>query len=134
MYNEIEIKVNGENKEETKVVKFRLTSANCMLLEEKTKKGLFEYLQEETMTMAVTLLRYMRMWELPQFSTDDAQKLYDELVDNGYTFKRIVQDIIYETLVVSGFLERADWEEIKKTTEEMTKRLKETQTKALKNI
>lgn len=122
-YNEIELTFNkGLENEETKIIRLRLTCEHCCSLEEKTKKGLIEYLQEENMTMVVTMLRYMRAWELPQFSTKDAQNLYDTLIENGYTYKKIVQDVIYETLVVSGFLERAEWERIKKVNEEATKR------------
>lgn len=121
MYKEVELNIG----EETQVVKFRLTSENAYMMEEKMKKSILEFLQEESMTMVLTTLRYMRMWEQPQFSIKDAQKLYDNLVDNGWTYKRIIQDIIYETLVVSGFLEEAEWTEMKQQAEEVKKKLKE---------
>lgn len=130
MYNELELKIG----EETKVIKFRLTSASAYALEEKSKKPITEFLQDESMTMIVTMLRYMRMWELPQFSTKDAQELYDSLIENGYTYKTVIQDVIYETLVCSGFLDKADWEEMKVQTEEAVKKLKEKQAQAIKNI
>ena len=130
-YNEIIVKDEEENEI---VYKFRLTSGDCISLEDKVKKSTIEYVQDESITMAVTMIRYMRMWEKPNISMQEAQQIYDTLINNGWTFKRILQDIIYETLVVSGFLEEADWLEIKKQTEELTKRLKEERKNALDKV
>ena len=127
-YNEIIVKDLEGNEV---VYKFRLTSGDCISLEDKVKKSIIEYVQDESITMAVTMIRYMRMWEDKNIGMQKAQEIYDTLVDNGWTFKRILQDVIYETLVISGFLEEADWLEIKKQTEELTKRLKEERNKAL---
>ena len=100
-----------------KELKLRLTSGECIEIENATRKSILEYIQEESMTMMCTLLRYMvkevNGEEQKNFSNRNAQMLFDELVDSGMTLKQILMDIIYETLVVSGFLEKEDWEEMK---------------------
>lgn len=121
-YNEIILK---DNSGEEVVLKFRMTSGSSIELEEKMKKPMMAYLQDESITMVVTMLRYMRMWEEKNIGMQKAQEIYDLLVDNGWTYKRILQDIIYETLVKSGFLEAQEWEQIKAQTEAITKRLME---------
>jgi len=100
---------NGEEKE----LRLRLTSADAMEIENIKKKKITEYLQEESMTMVITLLRYLLRWENKNYSLSNAQQLYDELIDSGMSMKKILTDIIYEALVVSGFLEKSEWEEMK---------------------
>ena len=113
------------NKEgELKELHLRLTSSDSIEIENKEKKSITSYLQEESMTMIVTLLRYLRKWEDKNFSFNQAQTLYDELIDSGLSMKRILTDVIYETLVVSGFLEKEDWEEMKKIQAKMDKEAK----------
>ena len=101
---------NGETKE----LRLRLTSAEACEIENIKKVKIVEYLQEESMTMIITMLRHLLRWENKNFSFNNAQTLYDELIDSGLSMKRILTDIIYEALVVSGFLEKAEWEEMKK--------------------
>ena len=102
------------NKEgEQKELRLRLTSGDAMEIENVKKKKITEYLQEESMTMVITLLRYLLRWENKNYSLTNAQQLYDELIDSGLSMKRILTDIIYEALVVSGFLEKSEWEEMK---------------------
>ena len=98
---------------ETKTLKLRLKSGDAIEIENTKKKSILEYLQEESMSMVVTLLRYLMKYENPNFSFQNAQTLYDELIDSGMTMKSILSDIIYESLIVSGFLERKEWEEMK---------------------
>lgn len=100
---------NGENKE----LRLRLTSGDAMEIENMTKKKITEYLQEESMSMVITILRYLNKWENKNFSLNNAQQLYDELIDSGMSMKSILINIIYEALVVSGFLEKSEWEEMK---------------------
>ncbi len=110
-----------------KELKLRLTSGECIEIENATKKSILEVIQEESMTMMCTLLRYMvkeiNGEAVKNYSFKNAQELFDELVDSGLTLKQILMDVIYETLVVSGFLEKEDWEEMKTA-----------QTKASKNV
>lgn len=113
------------NKEgEKKELHLRLTSSDSIEIENKEKKSITSYLQEESMTMMVTLLRYLRKWEDKNYSFNQAQQLYDELIDSGLSMKRILTDVIYEALVVSGFLEKEDWEEMKKIQDKMNKEAK----------
>lgn len=97
-----ELELEGET------LKFRLTSNDCMVIEKVTGKSILEYVQNMSMTMVVTMLRYMRRSSVPNFSERDAQELFDKLVDNEYTIARIVNEIILEGLVVSGFMSKEE--------------------------
>ena len=112
---------NGEEKE----LHLRLTSGDAIEIETAKKVRIIEYLQEESMSMIITMLRYMMKCENKNFSNGQATQLYDELIDSGMTMKSILIDIIYETLVISGFLEKSDWEEMKATLVAVTKKAKE---------
>ena len=115
------------NKEgEKKELHLRLSSADAMEIENMKKMSITQFLQEESMSMVITMLRYLRKWEDKNFSLNQAQSLYDELIDNGLSMKSILIDVIYEALVVSGFLEKDIWEEMKKqlkTAEKKAKKL-----------
>lgn len=114
-----------KNKEgEEKELRLRLTSSNGIEIENIKKMSVTSYLQQESIEMIVTLLRYLIKWEDKNFSFNQAQQLYDELIDSGLTMKKILTDIIYETLVVSGFLEKEEWEEMKKIQQKMTEQAK----------
>ena len=118
---------NYTNKEgEEKELHLRLTSADAMEIENIKKKTITEFLQDESMSMIITMLRYLRKWEDKNFSLNNAQTLYDELIDSGMSMKSIILDVIYEALVISGFLEKDVWEEMKakiKTTQDKAKEL-----------
>lgn len=111
----------GENKE----LHLRLTSADAMEVENIKKKTIIDFLQEESMSMIITMLRYLRKWEDKNFSLNNAQALYDELIDSGLSMKSIIIDVIYEALVVSGFLEKDVWEEMKAKLKQAEKKAKE---------
>lgn len=102
-----EIELNGET------IKFRLTSSDSMMIEKKTGVKLLDYVQDYAITTVITLLMYMRRSSVLNFSEKDAMKLYDDLVDAGYTLKEILYDIIFEALAVSGFLSQEELMEIK---------------------
>ena len=116
---------NGEEKE----LKLRLTSSDAIEIENQKKVKILEFLQQESMNMIITMLRYMRKWEDKNFSMGQASQLYDELIDSGLSMKSILIDVIYEALVVSGFLEKNEWEEMKayltKATEKAKKDMQE---------
>ena len=109
-----------------KELKLKLTSGDCVEIENITKKSILEYIQEESMTMMITLLRYMVKEidgvEQKNFSPKNAQQIFDELVDSGLTLKKILMDIIYETLVESGFLEKEAWAQLKATQTQTSKK------------
>lgn len=121
-----------------KELKLRLTSGECIEIENTTRKSILEYIQEESMTMMCTLLRYMvkevNGEEQRNFSLKNAQALFDELVDSGMTLKQILMDIIYETLVVSGFLEKEDWEEMKTAQTNASKKVQKKAVEKLNEI
>lgn len=137
---EIELKIYelNENNEkivkETKIVRFRLLSKDCVNLETEKKMTMMEFIQNESVSMVATMLKYMRISEDRNFSLDNAYELYDLLIENGWSYKKIIQDIIYETLVTSGFLEQSEWEEMKKDTEEIIKKMKAEKQKALAKL
>lgn len=102
-----ELELDGET------LKFRLTSNDCMVIEKFSGKSIIEYVQSMSMTTIVTMLRYLRRSSVENFSEKDAQKLFDKLVDNGYTMSDIVNNIILEGLAVSGFMKKEELTEAK---------------------
>lgn len=108
-----ELELNGET------IKFRLTSNDCMTIEKQSGKSFSDFMGDMDMTTVITLLRYMRRSSQHDFSMDDASNLFDKLVDNGYALEDIINDIIMETLVVSGFMKKTDLETIKDVKEEL---------------
>lgn len=113
-----EIDLNGET------IKFRLTTADAVTLESKTNTKMMDLVMDYSHTTIATMIKYLRRSELENFSDKDAYALIDKLIDNGYTIERIVYDIIFEALVVSGFLTKEQLEEVKmelKTAQEKTK-------------
>ena len=112
-----ELELNGET------IKFRLTSNDCMTIEKQSGKSFTDFMGTMDMTTVLTLLRYMRRSSQHDFNIEDASNLYDKLVDNGYTLETIVSDVIMETLVVSGFMKKADLEAIKDVKEDMKKEI-----------
>ena len=104
---------------EGETIKLRLTTENSQLIEKKTGKGLFDLVQEVNVTNIVTLLMYLRRGETPNFSEKETFALCDKLIDNGYTFEGIMMEIIFEALVVSGFLSKEQLEEAKTLKEEV---------------
>lgn len=117
-----------------KIERFRLTSKESMAIEEEVQMPLINYVQIESVKTCVKLLQHMKRFENPDYSLENAQNLYDSLVDNGLTYKQIFQDIIIETLVASGFLSEEEWQETKKNIEEMKTKLEMKKQDILKNI
>ena len=121
-----------------KEIKLRLTSGEWIEIENASKKSILDYVQEESMTMMCTLLRYMvkeiNGEEQKNFSLKNAQSLFDELVDSGMTLKNILMDVLYETLVVSGFLEKEDWEEMKTAQTNASKKVQKKAVEKLNEI
>ena len=113
------ITLNGKD------IKFRLNSADSVEIEKKSGIKLIDFIQDYSITTVITLLKFMRKSDVPNFSEKDAFALYDELVDAGYTLEDIIFKIIYETCVVSGFLKKSDLEEMIEFKEENQATLKE---------
>lgn len=106
---------------ETKTLKLRLVSSDMKTIEKTTKTKLLDYVADYSITAITNLLRYMSRPAIPNFSEKDAETLYDELVDSGLTIENIVQDVIMETLVVSGFMKKEELDEVKEVAKERKK-------------
>ena len=113
-----ELELNG------RTVKLRLTNSDCITIEEKAKKKMLDYIQDYSISTLTNLLMYMVRSSEPTFSLKQAGALYDELVDNGYTIEKILYDVIYEGLVVSGFLTSDQLADIKAVKEQLEKQEK----------
>ena len=123
-----EIELNG------KCEKFKLTAEACILLEKKIGKKLVDYVQEESVTMCIDLLQYMKRFENPNYSQSEALLVCDELINSGWTYPKIITDIVYETLVISGFLEKQEWEKMKQEAEKAKAMLDKQKAKVLQSI
>lgn len=104
-----EFELNGET------IKLRLTSNDCIEIEKKTGTKLIDYMQDYSMQTVITLLMYMRRSSVPNFSMKDAGELYDKLIDSEEygSMEEILYNVIFEGLVVSGFIKKEQLEEIK---------------------
>lgn len=114
-----ELELNGE------IIKLRLSSADCVEIEKNYKCKMLDYIRDYSHTTILTLLRYLRKSDDKSFSLNNACELMDKLIDNGYTLEKILYEIIYEALVVSGFLTKEELEETKKSSEQLLERNKE---------
>ncbi len=115
--NYFEFELNGE------VLRFRLKSSDAIAIEKAFKMPLLDFIQDYSIINIVTLLRYLRMSEVPNFSLNQATDLFDELVNAGYVLEKIVFEIIFEALVVSGILSKQDLDDIKTKAEKETEEL-----------
>ena len=113
-----------------KEVAMRLTSSSCEQIEKQYNCTLLNYVQQGSVTSLVTMLQYMREGAGERFTRAMAQSFYDELVDSGYTIEKILMDIIYEVLVVSGVISEEDLREIKDERERI-KNMTDEEKKAL---
>lgn len=100
---------------EGETIKLRLTSNDCIEIEKKTGTKLIDYMQDYSMQTVITLLMYMRRSSVPNFSMKDAGELYDRLIDSEEygSMEEILYNVIFEGLVVSGFIKKEQLEEIK---------------------
>ena len=98
-----------------KTIKLRLTSNDCIEIEKKTGQKLIDYIQDYSMQTILTLLMYMCRSSVPNFSIKDAGELYDKLIDSEEygSMENVLYDVIFEGLVVSGFLKKEELLEIK---------------------
>ena len=114
-----EIELNGEP------IKLRLTSNAICEIEHKTNKSILDLMKEITQTNIVSFLMYMRRFEIPNYSSKDANDLYDRFIDEGYSMQDIVFKVIYEGLVVSGVMTKEELQQLKEITGIKEKKVKE---------
>lgn len=122
-----ELEIDGET------IKLRMTTENSQTIEKKTGKGLFDLVQDMSVTNIVTLLMYLRRGDLPNYSEKETFVLCDKLVDAGYTYEKIMMEVIFEALVVSGFLSKEQLEEAKTLKEEVKENNKKKAIEDLQN-
>ena len=96
-----------------KEINMRLNSSDCEKIEKQYNCTLIDYVQQGSVTSLITLLQHMRMGAGENFTRNMAYGFYDELIDAEYTIERILMEIIYPTLVVSGVLSKEDFNDIK---------------------
>lgn len=119
---------------ETKTLKLRLVSSDMKTIEKKTGVKLLDYATDYSINAITNMLMYMNRPLTPNFSSKDAEALYDELVDAGLTIEEIMKNIIMETLVVSGFMKKEELDKIKQTSEEeKEKKMEELTTPSQRN-
>lgn len=114
-----EIELNDE------VIKLRLTSNAVCEIEKKANKSILDIMKEVTQTNIVNLLMYMRRFELPNYSSKEANDLYDKFIDNGYTMQDVVFKVIYEGLVVSGVMTKEELQQLKEVMGIKEKKVKQ---------
>ena len=108
-----EFELDGET------IELRMTTTNAKVLESKTGKSIFDLVQDMSVTNISKMLMYLLKGKKENISEKEADELTDKLVDNGYTFEKIMMEIIFEALVVSGFLSKEQLEEAKTLKEEV---------------
>ena len=108
-----------------KAYQLRLTSSNCVALEQKTGKNILDLVQDYSITNITRILEYMCKSKETNFGQKEAQQLYDELVDNGYTLYDIIYKVLYEGLVFSGFLTEEELKEMIEAVDKGKKKVKD---------
>lgn len=97
---------NGEKQE--KEIRLRLKSSDSIEIEKSRNARLLDIVQDYSITNIIMLLQYMRSGTGEVCTKNMAMDMYDELVDNGYTLEKILFEVLYPTLVVSGILSQED--------------------------
>lgn len=100
-------------------INMRLNSSSCEQIEKTYNCRLLDFVQQGSVTSLITLLQHMRIGAGENFTRNMANGFYDELVDNEYTIEKILMEIIYPTLVVSGVLSQEDFNSIKEEREKI---------------
>lgn len=100
-------------------IELRLTSSDAIKIEDTYKVKLLDFIQDYSIKTVVTLLRYMRKGATgkPQ-SQEDAENLFDRLVDSGLALENILTDIIMPACEKSGLLTESDLQLIQEKKEE----------------
>lgn len=98
---------------ENETIELRMTTTNAKALENKTGRSIFDLVSDMSVTNISKMLMYLMKGKKDNVNEKEADDLVDKLVDNGYTFERIMMEVIFEALVVSGFLSKEQLEEAK---------------------
>jgi transcriptional regulator CtsR len=114
-----ELELNNET------IELRMTTTNAKALESKTGKSIFDLVSDMSVTNISKMLMYLLKGKKDNVNEKEADELVDKLVDNGYTYEKIMMEVIFEALVVSGFLSKEQLEEAKTMKEEVKEKNKE---------
>ncbi len=109
------IELNGRE------LNFRLTADEMESIEKKLNVKLLDFMQDYSIT--ATLYMLQTMWKKEdgkKASHQEAVDLFDELVDDGWALRKICEDIIWKTCVVSGLLTESDLNKALKSGEQAT--------------
>lgn len=104
---------------ENETIELRMTTTNAKTLESKTGKSIFDLVSDMSVTNISKMLMYLLKGKKDNVNEKEADELVDKLVDVGYTFEKIMMEVIFEALVVSGFLSKEQLEEAKTLKEEV---------------
>jgi cysteinyl-tRNA synthetase len=104
---------------ENETIELRMTTTNAKALENKTGRSIFDLVSDMSVTNISKMLMYLLKGKKENVNEKEADELVDKLVDNGYTYERIMMEVIFEALVVSGFLSKEQLEEAKTMKEEV---------------
>jgi hypothetical protein len=104
---------------ENETIELRMTTTNAKTLENKTGRSIFDLVSDMSVTNISKMLMYLLKGKKENVNEKEADELVDKLVDNGYTFEKIMMEVIFEALVVSGFLSKEQLEEAKTLKEEV---------------
>lgn len=100
-------------------IELRLTSSDAIKIEDTYKVKLLDYIQDYSIKTIVSLLRYMRKGATGKAqSQEDAEALFDKLVDSGMAIENILTDIIMPACERSGLLTESDLQMIQNKTKE----------------
>lgn len=104
---------------ENETIELRMTTTNAKALESKTGRSIFDLVGDMSVTNISKMLMYLLKGKKDNVNEKEADELVDKLVDNGYTYEKIMMEVIFEALVVSGFLSKEQLEEAKTLKEEV---------------
>lgn len=104
---------------ENETIELRMTTTNAKALENKTGRSIFDLVSDMSVTNISKMLMYLMKGKKENVNEKEADDLVDKLVDNGYTYEKIMMEVIFEALVVSGFLSKEQLEEAKTLKEEV---------------
>ena len=108
-----ELELDGET------IELRMTTSNAKQLESKTGKSIFDLVSDMSVTNISKMLMYLLKGKKENTNEKEADELVDKLIDNDYTYEKIMMEVIFEALVVSGFLSKEQLEETKTLKEEV---------------
>ena len=107
----------GENE-----YKLKLTAANIAKLEDKFRKNLLIMVSDEGLPALSTMLMIIQAAMLPfnhNIKQNEVFDIFDRYVDEGGDQQKLLADVIFPVLSVSGFFTESQSEEVKEKVKEL---------------